>query len=39
MQDDGMALILVTHAVEEGKEFCQRYLTLERGRMTEQGYY
>ncbi|MCJ2374315.1 ABC transporter ATP-binding protein [Pseudomonas sp. RGM 3321] len=39
LQDDGMALILVTHAVEEGKEFCQRYLTLERGRMIEHGCY
>ncbi|MDF5774417.1 ABC transporter ATP-binding protein [Pseudomonas syringae] len=39
MQDDGMALILVTHEIDEGKKFCQRYLTLERGRMTEHGYY
>ncbi|MCD5994694.1 ABC transporter ATP-binding protein [Pseudomonas sp. CDFA 602] len=39
MQDDGMALILVTHAVEEGRAFCQRYLTLERGRVIDQGSY
>lgn len=39
MQDEGMALILVTHAVEEGRAFCQRYLTLERGRVIDQGSY
>ncbi|KGS15159.1 MULTISPECIES: ABC transporter ATP-binding protein [Pseudomonas syringae group] len=39
MQEDGMALILVTHAVDEGREFCQRYMTLERGRMIGQGCY
>jgi ABC-2 type transport system ATP-binding protein/lipopolysaccharide transport system ATP-binding protein len=39
MQDDGMALILVTHAMEEGRSFCQRYLTLERGQMIDEGFY
>ncbi|KTB61682.1 ABC transporter ATP-binding protein [Pseudomonas syringae] len=39
MQEDGMALILVTHEVKEGMEFCQRYLTLERGQMIEHGSY
>lgn len=39
MQDDGMALILVTHSMEEGQHFCQRYMTLERGRVISQGFY
>lgn len=39
MQDDGMALILVTHSREEGQSFCQRYLTLEQGHVVEQGYF
>ncbi|ATR84276.1 ABC transporter ATP-binding protein [Pseudomonas sp. HLS-6] len=39
MQDDGMALILVTHAAEQGKQFCQRYLTLEHGRVIDQGFF
>ncbi|MBP5150741.1 ABC transporter ATP-binding protein, partial [Pseudomonas protegens] len=32
MQEDGMALILVTHSKEQGQRFCQRYLHLEKGR-------
>jgi len=39
MQDDGMALILVTHSEEEGKAFCQRYLRLEQGRVINQGNF
>ncbi len=39
MQDDGMALILVTHSRGEGQSFCQRYLTLEQGRVVEQGCF
>lgn len=39
MQDEGMALILVTHSKEEGQHFCQRYLTLEQGRVTGQGHF
>lgn len=39
MQNDGMALILVTHSREEGQSFCQRYLTLEHGRMVEEGCF
>jgi ABC-2 type transport system ATP-binding protein/lipopolysaccharide transport system ATP-binding protein len=39
MQADGMALILVTHSEEEGKNFCQRFLTLEQGNITKQGFF
>ena len=39
MQDDGMALILVTHSRDEGQSFCQHYLTLEQGRVIEQGCF
>jgi len=39
MQEDGMALILVTHSVEEGQLFCQRYLTLERGKAIDYGSF
>ncbi|WP_295476557.1 ABC transporter ATP-binding protein [uncultured Pseudomonas sp.] len=39
LQSEGMALILVTHAMEEGRSFCQRYITLEHGRMVDQGSF
>ncbi len=39
MQDEGMALILVTHSSDEGRQFCQRYLTLEQGRVIDQGSF
>lgn len=39
MQDDGMALILVTHSIDEGHKFCQRYMTLDHGQVTEQGFF
>lgn len=39
MQDEGMALILVTHSREEGRHFCQRYLTLDQGRVIDQGCF
>lgn len=37
MQDDGMALILVSHSHDQAKQFCQRYMTLEKGRVIDQG--
>ncbi|OOV93596.1 ABC transporter ATP-binding protein [Pseudomonas sp. MF4836] len=39
MQDDGMALILVTHSKEQGQRFCQRYLHLEKGCVTDEGRF
>lgn len=39
MQDEGMALILVTHSEEEGRNFCQRYLKLDSGKIIEQGQF
>lgn len=37
MQDDGMALILVTHSPDQARHFCKRFLTLEKGRVVDQG--
>lgn len=39
MQENGMALILVTHSHEHGRHFCQRYLTLDHGRVVDQGSF
>ena len=39
MQAEGMALILVTHSKEQGQRFCQRFLTLENGRMVDEGRF
>ncbi len=39
MQDDGMALILVTHSKEQGQRFCQRYLHLEKGCAIDEGSF
>jgi len=39
MQDDGMALILVTHSREQGQRFCQRYLHLEKGKVIDEGVF
>lgn len=39
MQEDGMALILVTHSHEQGQRFCQRYLHLERGQVIGEGLF
>ena len=39
MQSEGMALILVTHAEDDARNFCQRYLKLEQGQIVEQGRF
>jgi len=39
MQSEGMALILVTHAEDDAKSFCQRYMKLEKGQIIEQGNF
>ncbi len=39
MQADGMSLILVTHSEAQGREYCTRFLTLERGSVIAQGHY
>ncbi|PUA41888.1 ABC transporter ATP-binding protein [Pseudomonas protegens] len=39
MQDDGMALILVTHSKDQGQLFCKRYIHLEKGRVVGEGCY
>lgn len=39
MQDNGMALILVTHSKEQGQRFCQRYLQLEKGCVIDEGHF
>ncbi|MEV2080738.1 ABC transporter ATP-binding protein, partial [Pseudomonas aeruginosa] len=39
MQEDGMALILVTHSKEQGQRFCQRFLHLEKGRAIDEGCF
>lgn len=39
MQLEGMALILVTHSEEQGRQFCQRYLTLDHGKVVDQGNF
>ncbi len=39
MQDNGMALILVTHSKEQGQRFCQRYLHLEKGYVIDEGRF
>ena len=38
MQDEGMALVLVTHSHDQARHFCQRFLTLEKGRVVDQGH-
>ena len=37
MRRDGMTLILVSHSLEQVKQFCDRYVRLERGRVVEEG--
>lgn len=37
MQEDGMALMLVTHSHDQARYFCRRFLTLDKGRVVEQG--
>lgn len=37
MQNDGMALILVTHSRDQARQFCQRHLTLDHGRVVDEG--
>jgi len=39
MQSEGMALILVTHSREQAQQFCQRFITLEHGRVVERGEF
>ncbi|WP_132706022.1 ABC transporter ATP-binding protein [Pseudomonas aeruginosa] len=39
MQADGMALILVTHSEDQGRQFCDRYLTLDHGSVVDEGVY
>ncbi|KKJ94248.1 ABC transporter ATP-binding protein [Stutzerimonas stutzeri] len=39
MQNNGMALILVTHSKAQGQRFCQRYLHLENGCVIDEGSF
>jgi len=39
LQSDGMALVLVTHSQEQARRFCQRFITLEHGRVVAQGEF
>ncbi len=37
MQGQGMALVLVTHSIDQARSFCQRYVQLERGIVVAHG--
>lgn len=37
MRSNGMTLLFVSHSSEQVSRFCDRYLTLEHGRITDQG--
>lgn len=39
MQANGMTLILVTHVLDQARQFCRRYLRLDHGRMVEKGVW
>lgn len=39
MQEEGMALILVTHSHDQARQFCSRFITLDHGRMVDQGCF
>jgi len=39
MQAGGMTLILVTHVMEQAKQFCERYLRLDHGKVVEAGVW
>lgn len=37
LRQDGMTLILVSHAEQQVAQFCDRFVRLDRGRIVEQG--
>lgn len=37
MRREGMTLILVSHSMELVKQFCDRYVRLESGRVVDKG--
>lgn len=37
MRSGGMTLILVSHSMDQVRQFCDRYIRLEHGRIVEQG--
>lgn len=37
MRNNGMTLILVSHSMEQVNRFCDRFIRLEHGRMTDTG--
>ncbi len=37
MQSEGMALVLVTHSQDQARQFCQRQITLDHGRVVSEG--
>lgn len=37
MRSDGMTLILVSHSMEQARNFCDRYIRLEHGHIVEAG--
>jgi len=39
MQANGMTLILVTHVLEQARQFCRRYLRLDHGHVVETGVW
>ncbi|MGA0571607.1 ABC transporter ATP-binding protein [Variovorax sp. VNK109] len=39
LQTQGMALMLVTHSLEQAAQFCQRYIRLERGVVVDAGEF
>lgn len=39
LQDRGMALILVTHSLDQAKEFCRQYVRLDHGRIVDSGRF
>lgn len=39
LQDNGLTLLLVTHAPAQAKDFCERYIRLDKGKIVEEGRF
>lgn len=39
MQNNGLTLVLVTHSEEQARQFCEKFIVLEHGKVINQGHY
>lgn len=39
MQNNGLTLVLVTHSEDQARQFCEKFIMLEHGKVINQGTY